>query len=427
MTIVERGRAFVRGLRAIAERTAWEWRRCPHCGGDQTCKHGSYTRQPWFLAGRQAVRVQRHRCSPCRRTYSEQSALLVRGGWYAREVRRCAIDQWQHGGSSLRRTAEWLRSWLGQQERWRLWRPLEEETPERCHLAASTIQWWLDGAGRAAQMTIRDQLAGARFSGQLGTDGLWARLRGEGRAVVLVLVDHASGLLFPPVVAPHEASAAVWQRLFTRASRAGLDVDTLRGITSDGARGLGPYLAQALEWVNHQRCVWHLWRSLGGEIAAQAQAAAGDLSGAAAQTVRRTIRRELRALIRAVLDASSRPAAHDALARLRTHAYGPTLARLLDAHLESALVHLRRSNRGLCRIAPEWCWRDFRRRLSRGRNHGSGRRLARAALLWALSRNFTPAQERSERTRVYRRSGTSPLEMAGVPPNEVCYLDALGI
>jgi transposase-like protein len=415
MTIVERGRAFLRGLRDLANRTAWEWRRCPYCGEDQTCKHGSYTRQPWFLSGRQTVRVQRHRCLRCRRTYSEQSALLVRGGWYAREVRRCAIDQWQHGGSSLRRTAEWLRSWLGHQERWRLWRPLEVATRERCFLAASTIQWWLDGAGRAAQTTIRDQLSGATLCGQMGTDGLWARLRGSGRAVVLLLVDQASGLLFPPVVAASEASAAAWQRLFGRASRAGLDLDVLQGITSDGARGLGAYLTQALEWVNHQRCVWHLWRTLGGEIAAQAQAAAADLSGAAAQALRRRIRRELSALIRAVLDASSRPAAHDALATL------------LDAHLESALVHLRRSNRGLCRIAPEWCWRDFRLRLSHGRNHGSGRRLARAALLWAIYRNFTPAQERSERKRTYRRSGKSPLAMAGMPPDDVCYLDALGV
>jgi transposase-like protein len=427
MTIVERGRAFLRGLRALAERTAWEWRRCPHCGEDQTCKHGSYTRQPWFLHGRQAVRVQRHWCRPCRRTYSEQSALLVRGGWYAREVRRCAIDHWQHGGSSLRRTAEWLRSWLGRQERWRLWRPLDEATGERCYLAPSTIQWWLDGAGRAAQRTIRAQLNGTTQSGQMGTDGLWARLRGSGRAVVLLLVDSASGLLFPPVVAANEMSVAGWQRLVTRASRAGLDVEALRGITSDGARGLGAYLTQALEWVNQQRCVWHLWRTLGGEIAAHARAATADLSGAAAPVMRRTIRRELSALIRPVLDAPTRPAAREALAILRAHAHGARVAALLETYLESALVHVRPDNHGLCRIAPEWCWRDFRLRLSHGRNHGSGRRLARAALLWAIYRNFTPAQERSERKRIYRRSGQSPLAMAGVPPNEVCYLDALGV
>ena len=124
MDIVERGRVFLQGLRALAGRPAWEWRRCPRCGETETCKWGSYRRRPWFLSGRQTVRVQRHRCRGCKRTYSEGSALLVRGGWYAREVKRSAIDHWRHLGSSIRRTAEVLRSWLGQQERWQVWRPL---------------------------------------------------------------------------------------------------------------------------------------------------------------------------------------------------------------------------------------------------------------------------------------------------------------
>ena len=117
MNIVERGRAFLQGLRALAGRQAWEWRRCPRCGETETCKWGNYQRRPWFLRGRETVRVQRHRCDGCGRTYSEGSALLVRGGWYAREVRRSAIDHWQHLGTSTRRTAEVLRSWLGHQER----------------------------------------------------------------------------------------------------------------------------------------------------------------------------------------------------------------------------------------------------------------------------------------------------------------------
>ncbi len=76
---------------------------------------------------------------------------------------------------------------------------------------------------------------------------------------------------------------------------------------------------------------------------------------------------------------------------------------------------------------PEWCWRDFRLRLSQGRNHGPPARLERAALLWAVYRNFTPAQERSECKRHYRHPGQSPLAVAGVPPDEVSYLDALAV
>ena len=79
------------------------------------------------------------------------------------------------------------------------------------------------------------------------------------------------------------------------------------------------------------------------------------------------------------------------------------------------------------RVSPEWWWRDFRLRLSHGRNHRSTARLERAAHLWALAHNFEPAQWRSERKRTYRRRGRSPLALAGVPPGDVSYLDALAV
>src|SRR5205814_1059096 len=141
-------------LRAVAGRTAWDWRRCPSCGDTLTCKWGRYPRRPWTLSGRPTVAVQRHWCTVCQRTYSEGSALLVRRSWYAREVQRCAVDHWQHTGSSLRRTAEWLRSWLGRQERWLLWRPLEPEPASRCALSASTVHRWLDRLGQVAQASV---------------------------------------------------------------------------------------------------------------------------------------------------------------------------------------------------------------------------------------------------------------------------------
>jgi hypothetical protein len=70
MHIIERGRAFLDSLRGLAAQTAWEWRRCPHCGGTHTQGWGSYPRHPWTLTGRQPVRVPRHWCVPCQRTYS---------------------------------------------------------------------------------------------------------------------------------------------------------------------------------------------------------------------------------------------------------------------------------------------------------------------------------------------------------------------
>jgi hypothetical protein len=183
MNIIERGRAFVQGLRALAERTAWDWRRCPYCGDTLTGKWGHYARRPWTFAGRRCVGVQRHRCERCRRTYSEEPALLVWGSWYAREVHRGALDYWQHGGFSLRRTAEFMRSWQGRQERWRLWRPLAPAPPRarQCLLSASTAHRWLDRAGRQARRPAVGQLAGVPTSGQLLTDGLWAGRRAAGQ------------------------------------------------------------------------------------------------------------------------------------------------------------------------------------------------------------------------------------------------------
>jgi transposase-like protein len=429
MNIIERGRAFLQELRDLTGRSAWDWRRCPRCGDTLTCKWGSYSRQPWFLEGRRVVRVQRHHCEPCRRTYSESSALLIRGGWYAREVRRCAIDHWQHLGTSARRTAEVVRSWLGRQERWRLWHPLDLEPAEaeRCHLSGSTVERWLDQAGQAAQASVPEQLAGAETAGQLATDGLWARLGGGLKRVVLALTDPATGLIWPPVVAVGEAAAAHWEALFQRAAQAGLVLAELRGLASDGALGLESYRRQALAWVSHQRCVFHLWRGLAGDLAQAAVQAAAALEGKAAQAARRAARRTLVGLIRAVFDAADEATAQAALAALAAHELGATLALAVGAQLDAALVHRCGYNRGLGRASPEWIWRDFRRRLSHGRNHGTAQRLERAAVLWAIYQNFEPAQDRSERQRTYRHPGQCPLAVAGVAPGKISYLDALGV
>ena len=418
MNIIERGRSFLQSFRALAQRSAWGWRRCPTCGQTDTWKHGTYTRHPWTFAGRQAVPVQRHWCRRCQRSYSETSPWLVRGSWYAREVQRSAIDHWQHGGTSLRRTAELLRSWRGRQERWRLWRPLDPEPPDRarCYLSASTVQRWLDRAGAQAAQSVTDQLAAVPSSGQVATDGLWARLRGGTTRVVLLLTDCVTGVVYPPVVVADEATAAPWERLFRQAQAAGLDLDALRGVASDGARGLGTYLTETLWWVNHQRCVFHLWRNLGGELTQQVRTAATGLAGAAARAVERQVRRALVALVREVLDAGDAVAVQAALLRLAADARGAGLAAALGEPLDAALVDRLAWNQGLGRASPEWCWRDVRLRLSHGRNHGTDARLARAALVWAIDRNFTAAQERRERKRHYRRPGQSPLARAGVHP-----------
>ncbi|RPJ26005.1 MAG: hypothetical protein EHM35_15210, partial [Planctomycetaceae bacterium] len=245
MNIIQRAEAFVQSLWQLSKRTAWDWRHCPKCGDTDTCKWGTYTRRPWTLAGRKPIVVQRHRCNRCSAsgqtfTYSEESPYLIRGSWYAREVHRYSADLWQHGRSSYRRAVELARSIIGHQERWLFWRPLAEEPSEeqKCRLSASTLHRWLDQAGKHAQTTVKGQLAGVPTSGQVGADGLWAKLRGGAKRVVLVLVDSVTGIVYPPVVVEGEESEQSWQRLFARAQRAGLPIGRLRGVTSDGASGL---------------------------------------------------------------------------------------------------------------------------------------------------------------------------------------------
>ena len=316
---------------------------------------------------------------------------------------------------------------MGQQERWLLWRPLDSPTRPRCTLAASTVHRWLDGAGQRAVESVPDQLAGIGATEEVGTDGLWAKLKGQVVRVVLLAVDSVSGLIYPPVVVGDEDSASAWEKLFTRAQAAGLDLQKLRGLCSDGAQGLLAYLRRDLFWVLQQRCVWHIWRSLSGELARAVSQAAHGLADSAAETMRVQVRGELVKLIRGVIDAQAPSAAEAALARLLAHPYGQGLGKQLSQLMDRLLVYQMDYCRGLQRVSPEWYWRDFRLRLSRGRNHRSEQRLERAAVLWAVYHNFEPAQWRSERKRHYRHPGQSALQVSGVPPGQVSYLDALGV
>jgi hypothetical protein len=191
----------------------------------------------------------------------------------------------------------------------------------------------------------------------------------------------------------------------------------IRGVVSDGARGLAAFIAGRLGWVHHQRGVFHVWRNLAAPLRA----------AAAATAVKRATRRELAGLVHAVLDAADDAAAVTALRGLAAHRLGADLARARRNEVETVLVYQSAATAGLGRVGPEWHWRDFRLRLGRGRNHRSTARLERAALLWAVYHNFEAAQARCERRRTYRRPGRSPLAMAGVPPGDVSYLDALAI
>jgi len=257
MNILERAAEFVQGLIDLDRRSAQAWRRCPRCSSQNTIRNGHYSRHPWSLRGRKEVTVQRHLCHDCGRSYSEEASGLVYKSWYARAVHRASVDLWMHGRSSLRRAAEFMRSLIGQQERWLLWHPTKEgdSGEKECFLSASTVFRWKAGAGVVAKASLVGQLEGISCSGEMGTDGLWARLRGGVKRVGLLLIDYQTGLVQPPVVVEGEESAACWGRLFKRASEAGLDLADVNGVTSDGSPGLlSTYgAARDARWRNRSR------------------------------------------------------------------------------------------------------------------------------------------------------------------------------
>jgi transposase-like protein len=165
-------------------------------------------------------------------------------------------------------------------------------------------------------------------------------------------------------VVEEEEKEEGWAQLFQRAKEAGLNLSALRGVTSDGSHALLAYLKGSMGWVNHQRCVWHLWRSLAEVLKAQARAATEGLVEAVAASARQQVGRDLASLMRAVFNAVSYEQAEAALAKLKAHPWGEKLARVVSANLDTALMHSQHYKRGQSRVAPEYLWRDFRLRLS---------------------------------------------------------------
>jgi hypothetical protein len=135
----------------------------------------------------------------------------------------------------------------------------------------------------------------------------------------------------------------------------------------------------------------------------------------------------LTALVHKVLDALSFEQAEEALAQLKAHPQGLGLWQVLNRRFIELLTHLLEACREVGRVAPEWVWRDFRLRLSHGRNQGYEHRVGPTGLLFTIYRNFTPAQMRRERRRHYRHPGQSALQVAGMTLEGCSYLDALEV
>ena len=111
-----------------------------------------------------------------------------------------------------------MRSWLGNQERYRPWVPLAEgpAAKHRCHLSASTVHRWVDKTGACAEERGPGYLKGIAQTTYAGVDGLWAPARwghpggvdGEG---------YDDGVGVSPLVAHGEGRRAYFPKLFARA------------------------------------------------------------------------------------------------------------------------------------------------------------------------------------------------------------------
>ena len=143
-------------------------------------------------------------------------------------------------------------------------------------------------------------------------------------------------------------------------------------------------------------------------MTARLNEAAVGLVGEVAKQIRRETRRELVGVIRAVDDAPTHLSAQCEFARLAAHRGGHELARMLDEHLDDALVHLLNYYQGLVRTNPEWLRRDFRKRVSHGHNHGTDVRLDRRG--YPLGRSSP-----STTTLSQPKKGATPLDTIAIP------------
>ncbi len=127
-----------------------------------------------------------------------------------------------------------MRSWMGHQEQL-LYGTHSVARGEQGTLSASTVHRWLDGAGQRA--SVPGQLEGIETG--LGTDGLWAKLK-RARSCGWCCSGQRQWPIHPPGPAA-ERGARGWGAPCWNAQAAGLDLQKLRGICSDGANGLLSY------------------------------------------------------------------------------------------------------------------------------------------------------------------------------------------
>jgi len=422
LDLIAEAKAFVRRLL-----TPPDPRRCPTCGSNLTKKNGGYRRSPRDLGGLRTVRMQRHYCHTCRGTYSEPRPDIAPHAWYTRRVQRKFIDLYTTIGGSLRRDAEWLTAEItgrGRTFGWDVlarcswWERGPEPAPE-IELSHTTGWRWVQAAG--AQWQSHDKpYASLRQSGLVAADATYVQVRGVWTAI-LGIVDGITRLTFGPFRLTSAESDAEIERAFDLAAAAGLDLERIRVLLSDGAAGFREFLARCLHWAAHQRCLFHLWRNVWPIITRYGAAAGQDWATA------------LKLALAAVWDAGRRAEAEVAL-RLLVSVFGSQAiaqeaVRIVEETFEQAMTHLTAGMAEVSRSTAvcEWVWRYYKERVRQMGGFMSADGCTNFTALWGLALNFRRYQRRKERLRQYKHPGQCPLELAGAMVHGVTWLDAVGL
>lgn len=420
MNILERARAFVQSLLKAPEGHV-----CPYCGKRYTKRHGSYERTLRDVGGAQEVRIQRHWCHLCQRSYSEPDRRFGRYQRYARRVQRKALDLYVHVGGSLRTLAEVLRGEVapgaGRSRVWEPWLAEPEPGMPGARLSHVTIWRWTQRAGaRALSQMAQQAWAGViRFSGGLVADATGVCVRGVWYSLHLVS-DLASRLALKVERLLEEDQKALKRHFQGLVRDWQLKRSQAKLLVTDGASAYGEVLERVLPQAAHQRCLFHLWRNLLPDIAAY-EAQAGER---AAQFVR--------FCLKALWALPSLDDAYSALEDLeRTFSPIPALADLWQTvrrTLREALAHTRHLVEAVVERTSNVAERFFRGYKRRFRMMGCFMSLPGCdhfTAVWQVYTAFQPYQLRKERQRFYRYPGQSPLLIAQAPVEGLSWLDAL--
>ena len=423
MSLIADAKAFVDKLLRRAD----DPRRCPQCGLTLTKKNGGRHRSPRDLGGIRSVRMQRHWCFTCMRSYSEELPDIAPHHWYTRRVQRKFLDMYTTIGGSLRRCASWMTAEITSCGRTFIWDPLArapwwgrapEPEPE-IELSHTTGWRWVQRSGQSWRQR-KEAYTEVPQSGAVVSDATYVRIRGVWTAI-LGVVDGIARTTFGLFHLASEESNDEIERAFDLAARAGLNLEQIKVFASDGAAGFREFLARCLYWVRHQRCVFHLWRNVWPIVTRYAAVAGEEWAEG------------LKQCIACVWNATSRAEA-DAMLGLLVGVYGTQpiaedAVRLVQETFEQAMTHLSAGLAGVGRTSCvcEWVWRYYKERVRQMGGFMSTDGCDNFNAVWEVALNFRRYQRRKERLRQYKYPGLCPLEVAGVMVQGVTWLDALAV